>query len=174
MKTRFALLLFAIALLPGCSSFSGKPIVGTPTVHEFTVTNVVPVIRVITNEVAGLPPVVVTVTNLVTDVRVVTQTNTVWTVNTNWVNAIQTAKTVNEVANPTATAPLVNLGLGALAAGLAWWARIKNEKQKGAEALLQTVIDGVEASNSAEAKKAIELEATRRGVNATLHALVNK
>jgi hypothetical protein len=69
-------------------------------------------------------------------------------------------------------AGLLDLGLGAVAAVATWFAKRKNDQAKGSALLTKTVIQGVEASGSAEAKAAIEKHATLVGVQGALSDLV--
>lgn len=172
-KTILALLSLAAVFTVGCTT-GGSPFVKRPVIETATVTNTVPVITAVTNTVPGLPPQVVTVTNLVDEIRTVTLTNTVVEISPDWLDGIGTARAVNAIANPTPTAPLVELSLAGLAAALGWIARLKNEKAKGAQELVETLIAGVEKANNPDVKRAIQNEAILRGNSAEIHKAVTQ
>jgi len=88
-------------------------------------------------------------------------------------SAIDTAKGVVGVTAPVNPyAGAVDIGLTAIAGIAAWVAKRKNDKANAATLLTKTVIQGVEASGSAEAKTAIEKHATLVGVQGALSDLV--
>ncbi len=88
-------------------------------------------------------------------------------------SALTTAQGVNAVtAAVDPYSPLIDLGLGTVAAVAAWFAKKKNDKANAATLLTRTVIQGVEASGSAEAKAAIEKHATLVGVQGALSDMV--
>lgn len=123
------------------------------------------VTTIVTNETGG-------VTTVVTPAQTVTRvdTNIVASVNPSWTTAIDTVKGLNGAFNPTPAAPIVNLILGGLAAGLAWYARIKNKKA----GLVDVLIDGVERANNPEVKKVIKDVSALWGKSTQLHSEVNK
>lgn len=137
-------LVLVICLGAGCSSL-GKPIVSQPIVTQQPVTN------------------------SVGQVELIQVTNVVHLVNTNWIHALDAGAAINAATNPTPSAPFINLALGAAAAGLGWYARIKTRRAAGAQELVDTLITGIERSNSPDAKRAVEAEASRRGVLPQLH-----
>jgi hypothetical protein len=112
------------------------------------------------------------VTNAVGQIELIQVTNVVHLVNTNWLNALEASAAVNAATNPTPSAPFINLALGAAAAGLGWYARIKTRRAAGAQELVDTLITGIERGAQPETKKAVEAEAARRGVLPELHHLV--
>lgn len=141
--------LFCLPLLTGCGT-TGSPITKTEVIHP------------------------VVLTNSVGEVIIETKTNTVYAVNTNWINSIEAGKSVNEITNPTPTAPLINLALSGLAATLGWVAHIKNRKAQGAEDLIKVIIDGVEKSNQPTVKSTIQTLATNRGLEPELDKRVKQ
>jgi hypothetical protein len=89
-----------------------------------------------------------------------------------WTQAIETVKEVNAVANPTPIAPVVNVVLGLVVAGLGWFARFKTKQATEKGDLVKTLIQGVEAANNPEVKKAIADAARLAGVADKLHTEV--
>ncbi len=88
-------------------------------------------------------------------------------------SAIDTAKGVVGVTAPVNPyAGAVDIGLTAIAGIAAWVAKRKNDKANQATLLATTLVQGVEASGSAEAKAAIEKHATLVGVQGALSDLV--
>ena len=86
-------------------------------------------------------------------------------------NSIATAKQYAPLIPAPYSLP-VELGLSALSAGLALYARSRNGKLNTANSILQAVVTGVEAAAHAETKVAIQNAAVAAGVNDDLHAVV--
>lgn len=137
-----------ILSLVGCSMFT-RPVysVAPPMTNQVvTVTPQVPKIELATNAAGTtitnwitLPPVVVTNT-VVTPGQSVTS----YVVNPTLTSGIVTAQQLNGAFNPTPTAPLVNLGLGALAllaSGIAAWKTKVASGESALKATLQTAIE---------------------------------
>jgi len=91
------------------------------------------------------------------------------------VTAIETAKAVND-----ATAPVnpfsgaVEIGLGAVAALAAWFAKRKNDQANQHALLLKTVVQGVENAGNSEVKATIQKHAVNIGVEGDLSSAVAK
>ena len=83
-------------------------------------------------------------------------TNVVYTVKSGWGKAITGAQSANSALNPTPTAPLINLGLGALASALAIFARFQTKRAAKSDGLVGTLIAGVELAGDAATKTAIK------------------
>ena len=82
---------------------------------------------------------------------------------------LTTAGAVNTATAPVNPfSPLITIGLAAITAGASWFAKYKNDKANSSALLLRTVVQGVENSGSAEAKKAIETHAINLGVEGDL------
>lgn len=85
-------------------------------------------------------------------------------------NAVGTIGAVND-----ATAPinpfhgLISIGLGAVAAGAAWWAKYKNTRRQ-----LETVIAGVESVGGAAVKTAIHNQAVADKIEGSLSKTVKQ
>lgn len=169
------LLAATLLLLPGCGTPgpNSYPLTATPIVQ----TNYVE--RVVTNVVDNVPV-------LSTNTVALVDTNLLYAVNTNLLSMIATAKGVNAAVNPTPSSPLVDLGLGALVAGLGWYARFKNNKLKAAQDLtttltqandehqsvISTLIAGVEKANQPAVKEAIAKVAATKGTSAAVDKAV--
>ncbi len=78
--------------------------------------------------------------------------------------------TATAAVNP--FSPVIDIGLTGIAAIAAYFAKRKNDQATQSALLTRTVIQGVEASGSAEAKAAIEKHATNVGVQGALSDLV--
>lgn len=161
LATGLALLLEQTA----CQSLN--PITKTPG----TVTSTVVQVPASTNSVTQGTNVTVTITPATTVTNFTT--NWVYSVNPSYTQAIQTAKDVNSTANPTPTAPIINIALGLLAAGLGWYANRKNNQKNATQDLLTTVIKGVEAAPAPEAvKQSIAATAQARDLSKEMNAAV--
>lgn len=152
MKKTIIAILFALPLFTACEALK-TPLAKVDEVSSHTVTNTLP--------------------DLTTEVVTVLQTNSVYSVNPDLLTGINTAREVNNLTNPTPSAPLVELGLGALVAGLGWYAKIKNQKLKGAESLVSVLVQGVEKNGSKEVKQTIAEVSKLRGLSAELEKAVN-
>lgn len=107
-------------------------------------------------------------------------TNVTVAVNPALASALATLETANKF-NPTPSAPLVDLALVGLSAGLAWFARMKSRQATAAQAegvetlgIARTVMLGVEESKSDATKEAIRKLSTAVGNAPQLNALVQK
>lgn len=101
-----------------------------------------------------------------------TVTNTIYVVNPDWQRAIDAARGVNETFNPTPTAPLVNIGLGALSTVLGLIAAWKSRQAKSNGEQLETVVQGVEIAGNSEVKAKIEEVSRVKGVASDLASTV--
>ena len=101
-------------------------------------------------------------------------TNYVYKVNPAWETTINTAKSINQIANPTPTAPIVNLALGAVTLILGAIVRAKNKTLSGKEAVLETLITGIEQANDPRVKEAIKALSRKNGTELQTHAEVKK
>lgn len=186
-KTALLILpLIALCTLTGCAGFSPfvkhqevrQDVVSLPP-RTVTTTNDIPTASVVLDP-QGTPTIVTNmVHNVVSTVvpgMTVTNysTNTVYAVNPMWESSISGAQAINQVANPTPFAPLVNIALGGLAAVLGLIVRAKNKELTAGGAVLSAVIDGVEKANSQPVKDAIKSAATAAGVLPDLHAAVQE
>lgn len=152
--------IWAISIGCGGGLFVKKPFV-TPTLVEIPgSTNTVEDPKTGNVQVTVTPP--QTVTNWVT--------NLVMVVNPNVDNAIETARQVNQVANPTPFAPAVTGGLTVLSVILAWVAKLKNDKAR----LLPILIQGIEVANEPKVKEAIRNIAVGAGLEKQLNPVVKE
>lgn len=142
------------------------------------VTNTFTVVTNAVNQVNGT-----TVTNWITNlVHAITPgyeitnlvTNVVFLPNPRIENLVGGAKTVNEIANPTPFAPVVNAVLGLSTIALGWFARLKTRQAQENSGMLSAVIQGVELAKSPEVKAHIATIAKASGVEDKLHNLVKK
>jgi len=91
------------------------------------------------------------------------------------VTAIETAKAVNDATKPVNPfSGAVEIGLGAVAALAAWFAKRKNDQANQQALLLKTVVQGVENAGNAEVKAAIQKHAVNVGVEGKLGDAVSK
>lgn len=164
MKT---LLFLTLALtLCGCGTLREK--FGGKTAPFVTQTNLVPEVVIIpsTTNLVQVPEQVDSAGNVIQAAGVVevitpSQLITNWTkhitvdVNPVYEKGIAGARSLNTKFNPTPSAPFVEWGLGALAAGLGWWARVATRKANQKQDLLETVITGVEEANLPAVKESI-------------------
>ena len=90
-------------------------------------------------------------------------TNVVHVVNPSVSAAIDNARSINAIANPTPFAPLVELALAAISGGLVLYARRKNKQSAELESQFQTIVTGVEMGANEETKKAIKSVSEMRG-----------
>lgn len=177
-----AILILSLLLVTGCASGPNamwKPFQRSTNVVEAVVeipatTNVVEKPALLDTNGTILAP--ATIIEVVTPQRFLTNfvTNVSVEVNPTWQKGISGAQTVNSMANPTPTAPLVNLGLGALATALGWWARLQTRKANKNMDLLETVITGVEEANKPDVKETISKIAKQWGNSKDLEAQVQR
>jgi len=106
------------------------------------------------------------VTNYVTNISV--------SVNPALDAALSTASTLNRVANPTPAAPVVELALAGIAAGLGFVARLKSKAANENAGLARTAILAIEEAKSAETKAAAARLSAAVGNAPQLNALVQK
>ena len=106
------------------------------------------------------------VTNYVTNISV--------SVNPALDAALSTASTLNRVANPTPAAPVVELALAGIAAGLGFVARLKSKAANENAGLARTAILAIEEVKSAETKAAAARLSAAVGNAPQLNALVQK
>lgn len=193
MKTPLLFLIaYLAALLTGCGSLEA---IRQPFTRQ---TNAVPVVVNLpggTNIVERIVPAATNivpqadgtlavnirpayVTNLVTiePARSVTNyvTNVTVSVNPALDAALSTASTVNRFANPTPTAPVVELALAGIAAGLGFVARLKTKAANENAGLARTAILAIEEAKSAETKAAAARLSAAVGNAPQLNALVQK
>ena len=83
-------------------------------------------------------------------------TNIVYVPNPSVDAAIDSARSINAVANPTPFAPLVELALAAISGGLVLYARRKNKQSVELESQFQTIVKGVEIGANQATKEAIQ------------------
>lgn len=105
------------------------------------------------------------------------QTNDVFTVNTNLLAAIETAKRVNASINPTPSEPIINLGLSAVTAALGAGAWFLNRRKRSLQDQLTAVIGGIETATRinpsvALVKSEVANAADLLGVATELHTTV--
>jgi hypothetical protein len=158
MKNKTSLFLAALVCvgsLTGCAKFGGifNPTEATEEVTE-SVTSIV-------NEATGIATLSTNYT-----------TNVVYTVSSGWGKAIAGVKSANSALNPTPTAPFINLGLGALSAALAVFARFKTKKAAAADGMVGTLIAGVELAGDKATKDAVKKIAQNFNQARELHARV--
>ena len=96
------------------------------------------------------------------------ETNTVWGVNPKLTSWMEAAQDVNAMANPTPTAPIINLALTGISLFLAAYAKKQRDKAR----LVDPIIEGIERSGSKEAKESIHEAALKCGVGDRLHQQV--
>lgn len=114
------------------------------------------------------------VTSIASDGTVISTpvTNTTFTVKPSVRSTLETAQTVNSIANPTPTAPLISGVLTAALAGLGWYARRKStEATKGSRAG-DILISAIETANNPTVKEFIAQAAQVAGVNDWIHKKV--
>lgn len=86
-----------------------------------------------------------------------------------------TAKAVNQATAPVnPVVSLIDIGLGALAAGAGWFAKRKNDKAAASELLLKTIIQAVETLDDQKVKDAISNHAVNVGVEGKLNTAVKQ
>jgi len=162
------LLLLVLVGLCGCARLEhgllDRQETVTPVVREETTARYEVVKREdgssVTN-VAGWT--VTTVTNYVT--------NVVYTPKAAVTRSLETIQAVNSVANPTPTAPLVNVAvtlLGLVYGAFAHW------KSRNYRAVAETVVRGVEATGAADVKKMVKELSRREGTSAAVSAVVDR
>lgn len=89
--------------------------------------------------------------------------------------ALTTVKAVNTATAPlNPFSPLVEITLGAIAAGATWFAKRKNDQNAQNALLLKTVIQGVENAATPAVKQAIQDHASRIGVEGELGTTVQQ
>jgi hypothetical protein len=99
-------------------------------------------------------------------------------VNPAWKEAMETARAVNSIANPTPTAPLVGLAISALGYLLGGIAAFRNRQARQAveqfKGALVTVVRAVETFNSADLKRTIARKAQLEGTQTIIHQIVKQ
>lgn len=192
-----ALRLLLLACLPACLLGCGTvralqqpflrttnavPVVLTLPARTNTLAVLVDATTTTNGNVVTLTPAYVTNYVTLTPVSYVTNyaTNVNVTVNPALASALATLETANRF-NPTPTAPLIDLALAGLGAGLAFYARMKGKQATAAQAegrehlsIARTVMLGVEESKSEETKAAIAKLSRAVGNAPQLNALVQK
>jgi flagellar hook-basal body complex protein FliE len=104
-----------------------------------------------------------------------TVTNVVHAVDPRLTTGLAIGSAANAASAPSnPTSPLIEIGLGAIAAGAAWVAKRKNDKAAANEQLLKVVIQAIDALDNDETKTAIQTHASRVGVEGELHDVVKK
>lgn len=172
----FGTALLPLALLCGCAP--GKLFTRQTNVIErvLLVTNAPPpgavpssspILTVTkTPDPVAAPPEVRAVTNFVTNVLV--------TVSTPTTEAIDAAKRVNAALPANPVSPMVDLGLGLAASILGGLAAYKTRQANRRQAVLETVVRGVEAAGNPDTKASINAEARDAGTQSDLHAEVTR
>lgn len=194
MKFLFAIVAAAaVSLLTGCGTVAAfkQPFVArTNTVSTVvtvppqtnTVAHVVPAATNVNGNVVTITPAFVTNVVTITPAAYLTNwsTNVVFEVNPGVQSALSTLETVNKF-NPTPSAPLIDLALAGVAAGLAWVARLKSKAAAKAQAegkeslgLAQTLVIGIEEASSPETKAAVKKISDKAGNAPQLNALVQR
>lgn len=181
MKTLLTLAVAALALA-GCtgSPFTARP-VAVPTVVSIPVENVTKTTK--TDAASGATSIVF-VTNTVSQLVTNWSTNTVFEVSETIARPLAAVTQLNAAVSQVAPNPVsgvLNLALGGLAALLGWMARVKTKSAAAANAsadqknaLLKTVILGVEEANVPAVKEAITKIAKQWGTATELHAAVKE
>lgn len=157
----FIAALVACLFIVGCDPSEYAPIISQPS--EVTTSVTVPAE---TNDVNG--------TTVITPEQTIEKKTVVNLAvpNPKWTTTIETLKGLNSVANPTPFAPLVTIGLTGLSALLALIAGVKNKKLTTAQAVLNTVVKGVEIAAQPGVKQAISDLALAHGTSDALHTIV--
>lgn len=89
--------------------------------------------------------------------------------------ALDTVGSINAVTAPVNPySPIIDIGLGGIAAIAAWVAKRKNDAAAQQALLLKTVIQGVENANLPAVKTAIQTQAVAIGVEGSLGNTVSK
>ena len=195
MKTLPALLclLSALLCLTGCGTVRALqqpfltrtntvPILHTLPAQTNTTAHLVAPTTNTLDHVVTITPAYVTNYVTITPERYVTNyaTNLSVALNPALASALATLETANKF-NPTPTAPLIDLALVGLSAGLAWFARVKSKQATLAQAegvetlgIARTVMLGVEEAKSDATKEAIRKLSNAVGNAPQVNALVQK
>lgn len=89
--------------------------------------------------------------------------------------ALTTAGAINAATAPVNPfSGLVEIGLGAIALGASWFAKRKNDQAAAQGQLLKVVVQGVNNSDNAEVKSAIESHAVNLGLESDLSKFVKQ
>jgi hypothetical protein len=100
-------------------------------------------------------------------------TNVTFEVHPGVQSALATLETVNKF-NPTPAAPIVDLALGGVAAGLAWFARLKTRQAEKSTGIAQTLVAAIEEAKSPETKAAVAKLSAKLGNAPAVNELVQK
>ncbi len=187
MKTPLLLLIaYAATVFTGCGTVAAfkQPFVARtntiPTVVSVpaqtnTVAHVVPAATNVVGNVVTITPPFVTNVVTISPAAFVTNwsTNVVFEVNPGVQTALSTLETVNKF-NPTPTGPIVDLALAGAAGLLAFIARMKTKQAAANAGLAQTLVMGIEESQSAETKAAVRKVSEKLGNAPAVNALVQK
>lgn len=88
---------------------------------------------------------------------------------------LATAGAINAATAPVNPAyPLVEIGLGAIAAAAAWFAKRKNDQLAAQTLLTKTVVQSIDAQDNQTVKDAISAHAGKIGVEGELNTFVQK
>lgn len=100
-------------------------------------------------------------------------TNVTFEVNPGVQTALATLETVNRF-NPTPSAPIIDLVLAGVAAGFAWFSRLKTRQAAANAGIAQTLVLGIEEANSPETKAAVAKLSSKLGNAPAVNELVQK
>lgn len=92
-------------------------------------------------------------------------------VNPAYVSVLSGAKEVNSLANPTPSAPIVNLGISAILAGLGAYAAYRN---RGLNAAVGTLVDSVEKFDDPKLKLLIQQKSAIQETAGIISKIVQK
>lgn len=182
--------LFALCLLPcalvGCGTLEA---LRTPFVRT---TNAVPAVVTLPAQTNTVAAIVEATTNTIGHVTTITParitnfvsitpasfvtnwtTNVSVTVNPALESVLATAQTVNTF-NPTPSAPIIDLALAGIVAGLGYFARVKSKQANERESIARTIVSGIEEANSAETKAAVAKLSAKLGNAPQINALVQR
>ncbi len=88
---------------------------------------------------------------------------------------LATAGAVNDATRPVNPfAPVVDIGLGAVAAIAAWVAKKKNDAAAASTLLAKTIVQSIDAQDNQATKDAISVHAAKIGVEGELNSFVQK
>lgn len=88
-------------------------------------------------------------------------------------SALSTLETVNKF-NPTPSAPIIDLVLAGVAAGFAWFSRLKTRQAAANAGIAKTLVLGIEEAKSPETKAAVAKLSAKLGNAPAVNELVQK
>lgn len=100
-------------------------------------------------------------------------TNILYEVTPGVQSALATLETVNKF-NPTPSAPIIDLVLAGIAAGFAWFSRLKTKQAATNAGIAQTLVMGIEEAQSTETKEAVAKLSAKLGNAPAVNELVQK